>query len=722
MKEAQQSSQRFSDHTKRISTGLKTLGAVAAGGAAVGIGLLVRQAKDWVAEARDANKVGAQTVAALKSTHGAAGLTAKSISDLAGKISNLTGIDDDLVQGGENILLTFRALHGDVFKKTTAAAVDMASAMNHGVVTQEGLQSSAILLGKALSDPTKGLSALTRVGVTFDKGQRDQIATWVKHGQTAKAQAAILKEVNTEFGGSAAAAATNADKLGVTIGNIKEALGNKFIPAIEAGARLVNEKLIPAAQSFWKDHGPKLSSKLADLRDKLADLLSPTQLFGDRLGDASISAKDLSDELTTTIEFAGKMADAARKAGDYLNYAAGWSDYLGTALHARLQLAFLEIAEIAGNVSKFILNIGVAAGMTGNVIDRFSGGSGHAFDSFVAGARNMRDQTDTQLHKIRDQIKSTKTEIAGLHAPKLVFTGQDKVTPVVSQIMKEMKQRGFSVTARLVRGGTAQKGTRVPGYGGGDRHPYLLEGGETVVPKELTPEIAPWARARGIPGFRHGGVAGRTWPARVNLAASHGALMDRASFAGFAGGAASGNVIRLALAQAKRMAASFKVALALIEAGIVESGLRNLNYGDRDSLGFLQQRPSQGWKHPMNISYAAWDFLHRAIPIQDRYGTAGMLAQAVQRSAFPGRYDQQQARALGILHAYNYDRGGTLAPGLNLMWNGTGRREELVPATTVGPTVVNIYPAPGMSERRVGQIVVEALDERDRRARKGGRP
>ncbi len=258
----------------------------------------------------------------------------------------------------------------------------------------------------------------------------------------------------------------------------------------------------------------------------------------------------------------------------------------------------------------------------------------------------------------------------------VTIRGHDKVKPVIDQIAKEMKARGYSVTARLVRGGTAQKGTRVPGYGGGDRHPYLLEGGETVVPKELTPEIAPWAKARGIPGFQHGGLV--RWPGHAWLTGTRNALMSRLADAGgaFTGGAASGNVIRLALAQAKRMAASFKVALALIEAGIVESGLRNLPYGDRDSLGFLQQRPSQGWAHPMNISYAAWDFLRRAIPIQGRYGTAGRLAQAVQRSAFPGRYDQQQARALGILNAYGYDRGGFLPPG-RLALNTTGRPEAL---------------------------------------------
>jgi hypothetical protein len=117
-------------------------------------------------------------------------------------------------------------------------------------------------------------------------------------------------------------------------------------------------------------------------------------------------------------------------------------------------------------------------------------------------------------------------------------------------------------------------------------------------------------------------------------------------------GPALGDVVHLALAQAKRMHASHKVTLALIEAGIVESNLRNLDYGDRDSLGFLQQRPSQGWHHPRNVTYATWDFCRRAIPIQGDYPTAGQLAQAVQRSAFPARYDQHAAQAEQVIRSY----------------------------------------------------------------------
>jgi hypothetical protein len=121
-------------------------------------------------------------------------------------------------------------------------------------------------------------------------------------------------------------------------------------------------------------------------------------------------------------------------------------------------------------------------------------------------------------------------------------------------------------------------------------------------------------------------------------------------------GPATGDVVRLALAQAGRMHASPKVTLALVEAGIVESGLRNLNYGDRDSLGYLQQRPSKGWRCPRNITCASWDFLRRAIPIEHEYPTAGRLAQAVQRSAFPDRYDRAEGRALAVIASYQRGR------------------------------------------------------------------
>jgi hypothetical protein len=112
------------------------------------------------------------------------------------------------------------------------------------------------------------------------------------------------------------------------------------------------------------------------------------------------------------------------------------------------------------------------------------------------------------------------------------------------------------------------------------------------------------------------------------------------------------SVLNTALSEARRYNAGPKVTKALVEAGIVESNLRNLNYGDRDSLGFLQQRPSQGWGTPQQVTnprYAADKFLQAAIPLAGKYGTAGELAQAVQRSAFPGRYQQQSGLADALI-------------------------------------------------------------------------
>jgi hypothetical protein len=75
-----------------------------------------------------------------------------------------------------------------------------------------------------------------------------------------------------------------------------------------------------------------------------------------------------------------------------------------------------------------------------------------------------------------------------------------------------------------------------------------------------------------------------------------------------------------------------------------ESKLRNLDYGDRDSLGLFQQRPSQGWGSPEQVRdpvYAARAFygtLREVDDWQDLRVTDA--AQRVQRSAFPEAYEQ----------------------------------------------------------------------------------
>jgi hypothetical protein len=112
-------------------------------------------------------------------------------------------------------------------------------------------------------------------------------------------------------------------------------------------------------------------------------------------------------------------------------------------------------------------------------------------------------------------------------------------------------------------------------------------------------------------------------------------------------------VVSTAYVTATGLAADEKIMLALFEAGIVESGFRNLDHGDRDSVGFLQQRPSQGWgtkEQCMDPAYATRKFVEKAQSLgPQNYATAGQLAQAVQRSAFPLKYDAVRAQAAALL-------------------------------------------------------------------------
>jgi hypothetical protein len=134
---------------------------------------------------------------------------------------------------------------------------------------------------------------------------------------------------------------------------------------------------------------------------------------------------------------------------------------------------------------------------------------------------------------------------------------------------------------------------------------------------------------------------------------------------------AEANVVAAFRRAVATMQANRTERLALFEAGLVESGLRNLHFGDADSLGSLQERASiYGRGHALNPYASAIRFLTQAKALRPWRGSAGMLAAAVQRPAaqFRGRYDQVRGSAQRFLQT-----GGTL----------TGRR---------GPTFPSVLP------------------------------
>jgi hypothetical protein len=254
----------------KIAKAFGGIGSVIAGGFAGGaaVSVLANAVGGFISAAQDSQKVAKQTAAVLTSTGGAAKVSASQISDLSTALSMKSGVDDEVIQSGENVLLTFTKIRNetgagnDIFNQATAAALDMSAALG------TDLQGSVVQVGKALNDPIKGVTALQRVGVSFTESQKEQIKTLVETGDTLGAQKLILGELSTEFGGAAAAGATSSDKLKVAWGNVQEQLGNALLPTFEKvttwlaaelpGAIAKAQEFIDALSKWWKDHGDQV--------------------------------------------------------------------------------------------------------------------------------------------------------------------------------------------------------------------------------------------------------------------------------------------------------------------------------------------------------------------------------------------------------------------------------------------------------------------------------
>lgn len=210
-----------------------------------------------IEEAREAQKVSASTAQGIKTIGASAWTSAQQVGALAEKLSEKIGVDDEVIQQSANLLLTFANVknavgaNNDIFNRAVAASQDLAA---KGFGSADG---AAKMLGKALNDPVKGITALSRAGVTFTQGQKDQIAAMVESGNILGAQKIIMGELEKQVGGTAAAMATGADKMAVRWGNFKEEMGTRLLPVID--------QLIPVMSSLLDAIGPPMTEALRQI-------------------------------------------------------------------------------------------------------------------------------------------------------------------------------------------------------------------------------------------------------------------------------------------------------------------------------------------------------------------------------------------------------------------------------------------------------------------------
>lgn len=184
---------------------------------AIGIGLSFKAIIDATAEAE---KSLALLDNAVKASGGSAGRTTPQLADMAAQLQRVTTYGDDAIMGMQQLLLRFQSIQGVRFDRAQQAVLDLATALG------TDLNSAAQLVGKALEDPTKGMTQLARSGVVLSDSQKDLIKNLDAAGRQAEAQTILLDELEKRYGGAAVAARN-------TFGGALEGLKNAFGDLLE---------------------------------------------------------------------------------------------------------------------------------------------------------------------------------------------------------------------------------------------------------------------------------------------------------------------------------------------------------------------------------------------------------------------------------------------------------------------------------------------------------
>lgn len=405
-------------------TGLRTsLGGLAAGFAAFASVSFLKSALE---EAEHANEVFATTQQVIESTGGAAGVSADYVKDLADEMALLTGIDDEIILEGENVLLTFKNLKNelgegnDVFDRAAGLMLDISAVMGTDA------KSAALQLGKALNDPVSQMGALSRAGLTFTQDQKEQIKNLAQSGDLLKAQTIILDELETQLGGTAEASATATDKMAVAFDQIVESIGQAVLEPLEDALPTILDIInrigdglgILAANDIFGKIAAQTGAAAGgskNLAIAIAQASDEMKRLGDEAGGTgSKGITAISDLFSGIIDESGAGVDALVELRDSLGVlvdqefiTATQSEVLAEVIGEKLVTAGYEARDAARHAGKAQQEQGIAAEGAAEGVEEFAEANTTAGDK----ARFAAEKASDAAAAVRD-LRSAFLEAA----------------------------------------------------------------------------------------------------------------------------------------------------------------------------------------------------------------------------------------------------------------------------------------------------------------------
>lgn len=360
--------------TSKLGGFIGVAGKAALGVAALGAGLAVGANKLYgFADAGD--DLNASIEQGLKTM----GLYGSGFDEVAGRVqdyaktlSQATAVDINSIKATQAKLLTFKELAksadtlGGNFDRATQAAVDMA-AKGFGEA-----ETNATQLGKALQDPVKGITALTRSGVTFTEAEKAKIAAMVESGQTMEAQSFILSAIEKQVGGTAAATAGGFELMKNRVSIFAQELAGKALPYMDRFGNFMIQKGAPALQRFGNTLSTKVLPVLRSFADFVGDKVIPVLVdvggwiidhvvpaFKTVLAGALEGARGLFKNVSKAVDDnrgeLGDLGQAAKKVGEFFvdKVIPVMGDFYKTVLPKLGEAIGVAITVISGIVTTF---------------------------------------------------------------------------------------------------------------------------------------------------------------------------------------------------------------------------------------------------------------------------------------------------------------------------------------------------------------------------------